>query len=92
MEELNEVMEDETFHIVKVRARKPYSILNNKILLNPSIDYYTLGVYSKLQALYEEDKNWEELYKYGSKEYVDKALKKLEEYNYLKIKEGKLYF
>ena len=90
--EVNEITEDEVFKVVKVRAKRPYSILDNKILLNPSIDYYTLGVYSKLHALCEEDKNWEELYNYGSKEYIDKALKKLEENNYLKIEDGKLYF
>lgn len=90
MEEFIDNLEED-FQFIKVKTRKPFCILDNEIILNTSLDYYTLGVYTKLQSLCEINGDWEDLYKYGSKEYVNKALKRLEENNLLHFKDGKLY-
>lgn len=64
-----------------------YTMLVNKTMLIDSLDNYSIGVYLRLVLLSQYYHDWTEIYNYGSKAYVDKALQKLQELNYIKFLE-----
>ena len=62
-----------------------YEMVINKTILIDNIDNYSIGIYLRLLLLCEYYHNWQEIYKYGNKENVDKALKRLQELKYIEI-------
>lgn len=61
-----------------------YTVIAKMFLADKDLDFYTLGVYIRLHLLAYYGYNWQKLYEFGNKNFVDKALKKLEETKYIK--------
>lgn len=58
------------------------------LLIDKQVDSYSVGIYARLRILEQYKHSWDEIYSYGSKSFVDKALEKLEETGYIKRIEG----
>ena len=58
------------------------------LLVDKDIDNYSIGIYTRLMILEQYKHSWKEIYNYGSKDFVDKALEKLEKTGYITNKDG----
>ena len=54
-----------------------HTLIPKSLIMNKELDNYSLGIYLRLDVLCYQQKQVEEIYKYGSKDYVDRALQKL---------------
>lgn len=76
-------MEDEEKGIVHIFNNYPFTSIDNNIINNPNIDYYTLGVYVTLKWIINNHKNQDILTERGKAEYIEKALNKLTKEGYI---------
>lgn len=60
-------------------------IIHKSILVDSNLDNYTIGIYLRLLLLTEYHHYWKEIYNYGDKKFVDKALQILQDQHYIKI-------
>ena len=61
-----------------------YTVIAKMFIADKDLDFYTLGVYLRLQLLAYYGHNWQKLYEFGSQNYIDKAIDKLISTGYLK--------
>lgn len=71
-------------HIFQYVDLEDITEIKNSIIINPNIDFYTLGVYIKLKYFSEHSINLDTLLNYGSSNYIERALNKLKQENYIK--------
>lgn len=60
-----------------------YTNLSKIIPADKKLDNYTIGIYTRLQLLSYFKRPFDEIYQYGNKEYIDRALNKLKEEKYI---------
>lgn len=62
-----------------------YTLVPKMTLADKDLDFYTLGVLMRLYLLAYYKYDWTKIYDFGgSKEYIDRALEKLNKNNYVK--------
>ena len=59
-------------------------LIPSLLLIDKEVDNYSIGIYTRLCILETYKRPWSEIYNYGSKDFVDKALDKLEKTGYIK--------
>lgn len=72
-----------------------YTMIHKAIIMDPNLDNYTLSIYLRLNLLTEFKHSWTEIYNYGSKENVNRALNKLKEQKYIEFLDNnsmKIYY
>ena len=67
-----------------------YTILPKMYIADKDLDFYTLGVLLRLHLVAYYGYDWQKLYDFGSKEYIDKAINKLETNGYIKREQDKI--
>lgn len=60
------------------------------LLVDKELDSYSVGTYSRLRILENYKHNWKEIYKYGAKESIDKAIDRLKQTGYIKEVDGEI--
>lgn len=68
-------------HIIK--KDNDFIMIDKDIILNPNIDFYSLGVYVRLKQILETKRNIDELCKFGTENYIQRAFEKLEKEKYI---------
>lgn len=67
-----------------------YKLISMIFLTDKQVDNYSIGIYCRLKVIEHFKRDWKEIYQYGNKDYIDKALEKLQNTGYITIKDEEL--
>ena len=84
MSELQEQSKDFPDGNIVLHKNIGYTPIENNIIFDRDIDFYTLGVYSRLLYLIQTNQEQDDLYSLGKPDYIERALEKLEKKGYIK--------